>query len=83
MGKAWTFCRGGVALAAVVFLGVGMVRTHKVYEADSDFGVLVFERISEVQLVEYATYGGVYAQNGRMLRHDWAVQQDGKQKCPT
>ena len=75
--------RVGAVATAVVFLGVGMVRTHKVYEADSDFGVLVFERISEVQLVEYATYGGVYAQKGRMLRHDWAVQQDGKQKCPT
>lgn len=75
--------RVGAVATAVVFLGVGMVRTHKVYEADDDFGVLVFERISEVQLVEYATYGGVYAQNGRMLRHDWAVQQDGKQKCPT
>lgn len=75
--------RAGAVAAAVVFLGAGMVRTHKVYEAGDDFGVLVFDRVSEVRLVEYATYGGVYSHDGRMVRHAWAVQQDGKQKCPT
>ena len=70
--------------AAMAFIGIGAARSHKVYEGgDEEFGVMVFQRISEVQLVEYATYGGVYAQNGRMLRHDWATQRDGKQKCPT
>ena len=83
MSNGRSFYRGGILLVAVVFLGVGMVRSHKVYEADSDFGVLVFERVSEVRLVEFATYSGVYSQNGRMILHEGAVQQDGKQKCPT
>lgn len=70
-------------LLGVVFLGVGAVRTHKVYEEDSDFGVVVFHRVSEADLVEMSTYSGAYVHNGRMVRHEWAMQQDGKQKCPT
>ncbi len=83
MGKARTFLRVGFLLVAAVFLAVGLSRTHKIYENGGDFGVLVFDRISEVRLVEYATFSGVYSQDGRMLRHEWAVQQGGKQKCPT
>ena len=83
MRKGRSFYRGGILIAAVVFLGVGMVRSHKVYEADSDFGVLVFERVSEARLVEFATYSGVYSQDGRMVLRAGALQQDGKQKCPT
>ena len=70
--------------AAVVFIGIGAGRSHKIYEGGAEeFGVMVFQRVPEVQLVEYATFSGVYDQNGRMFRHDWAAQQDGKQKCPT
>ena len=84
MGKAATFWRAVVLGAAVVFMGIGAARSHKVYEGgDEEFGVMVFQRISEAQLVEYATFSGAYVQGGRLHRHEWAAQQDGKQKCPT
>jgi hypothetical protein len=83
MGKARPFFRVCLGLAALACLAVGGVRTHKVYEGDGDFVVLVFERIPEYQLVEYATFGGVYSDDGRLIRYEWAMQQDGKQKCPT
>ncbi len=83
MEKTATILRTGVLALAVVSLGIGAVRTHKVYEPGEEFGVRVFDRASDFQLVEWATYGGVYGQDGRLLRHAWAVQQDGKQKCPT
>jgi hypothetical protein len=83
MGNIRSIFRGGSLLLGVVFLGVGAVRTHKVYEEDSDFGVVVFNRVSEADLVEMSTYSGAYFHNGRMVRHEWAMQQDGKQKCPT
>lgn len=84
MGIFRTSCRVAALAAAVVFLAVGGVRRHKVYEGDGDFVVMVFERIPDYRLVELATFGGVYAdEEGKLVRHEWAVQQDGKQKCPT
>ena len=83
MGKVRTIGRVALLLLGVVFLGIGAVRTHKVYEEDSDFGVVIFKRVAEVDLVELATYSGAYSHNGRLVRHAWASQQDGKQKCPT
>lgn len=84
MGKGRTSFRVFVCLAAFACLAVGALRTHKVYEGDGDFVVMVFERIPEYRLVEYSTFGGVYADGeGKLVRYEWAVQQDGKQKCPT
>jgi len=83
MGKARTSLRAAIGLAAFVCLATGAARRHKVYEEGGDFGVLVFERVPEVRLVEFATYGGVYSHDGRMVRHAWAVADEGKQKCPT
>lgn len=84
MKRARPFFRSLILLVALVFLGVGGLRHHKVYEGDGDFVVMVFERIPDYQLVEFATYGGVYSdEEGKLVRHEWATQQDGKQKCPT
>ena len=84
MGAFRTICRIGFLAAAVAFLATGMVRRHKVYEGDGDFVVMVFERIPESRLVEYATYGGVYAdEDGKLVRRAGLEQADGKQKCPT
>ena len=84
MGKGRTFFRVFVCLAAFACLAVGALRTHKVYEGDGDFVVMVFERIPESRLVEYATYGGVYAdEDGKLVRRAGLEQADGKQKCPT
>lgn len=84
MAKAKPILRGAVALLALVCLAAGGTRSHKVYEGDGDFVVMVFERVPEYQLVEFATYGGVYAdEEGKLVRYVGAIQQDGKQKCPT
>ena len=83
MGKVRAICCVALLLLGTVFLGIGAVRTHKIYEEDSDFGVVIFKRVAEADLVEMATYSGAYSHNGRMDRHAWAMQQDGKQKCPT
>ena len=84
MGQARTILRGGVLLAALGLLATGAARTHKVYEGDGDFVVMVFERIPESRLVEYATYGGVYAdEDGKLVRRAGLEPADGKQKCPT
>lgn len=84
MANAKPFLRGAVVLLALGCLAVGGVRRHKVYEGDGDFMVMVFERVPEYQLVEFATYGGVFAdEEGKLVRYVGAVQQDGKQKCPT
>ena len=84
MATAKPFLRWAVVLLALVCLAVGGVRNHKVYEGDGDFVVMVFERVPEYQLVEFATYGGVYAdEEGKLVRYVAAFQQDGKQKCPT
>ena len=55
MGNVRTICRVALLLLGMVFLGVGAVRTHKVYEEDSDFGVVIFKRVAEADLVEMAT----------------------------
>lgn len=84
MGTHRTIYRVVFLAAAVAFLAVGVARSHKVYEGDGDFVVMVFERVPEYQLVEFATYGGVYAdEEGKLVRYVAAFQQDGKQKCPT
>lgn len=78
-----TIVRAVLLPVALAFLAMGALRTHRVYEEHGDFGVRVFERISEARLVEYATYSGVYAQEGSLIRYEWALRVEGKQKCPT
>lgn len=71
-------------VAALVFIGVGWLRSHKVYAADSEeYGILVFERIAERQLVVDATFSGVLRRDGRLFSTYDRSQARGKQACPT
>ena len=75
--------RGLGLLLATGLLLAARTRQHRVYDGEAEYGVLAVERISEAQLVEYATYSGVYRMGNRLIRHDWAARSDGKHKCPT
>lgn len=76
---------GWAALAAaLVLVGVGWLRSHKVYAADSeDYGILVFERIPDRQLVVDSTFSGVLRREGRLFSTYDRSQVRGKQACPT
>ncbi|HOW98366.1 MAG TPA: hypothetical protein P5567_07035 [Kiritimatiellia bacterium] len=76
---------GWTALAAaLVLVGIGWFRSHKVYAADSEeYGILVFERITDRQLVEDATFSGVLRREGRLFSTYDRSQVRGKQACPT
>ncbi len=83
MSRTRAILRSVLFSAALAFLAAGALRTHKVYDEHSDFGVRVFDRVSEVQLVEYATFSGVYVHGGLLIRQEWATRLEGKQPCPT
>lgn len=76
--------RVAVLLAALALLVIGLARAHKVYDPDSvEFGILVFERITDRQLVVDATFSGVLRREGRLFStYDRTVTR-GKQPCPT
>lgn len=73
-------------LAALVMLGVGAARTHKVYDekdAFADFGLVTFTRISDRQLVEDATFTGVMQKGGKLYSTYDRSAPRGKRMCPT
>lgn len=72
------------ALVAVVLLLIGGRRTYKVYDADTeDFGLVVFHRISDRQLVIDATFSGV-TRRGRKLYSTYdRTEARAKRTCPT
>jgi hypothetical protein len=73
-----------VLAAALVLIVLGLARAHKVYAADSgEFGILVFERIPDRQLVVDATFSGVVRRDDRLFSTYDRSQVRGKQTCPT
>lgn len=73
-----------VLAAALVLLLIGGLRAHKIYDADTEeFGLVAFTRISDRQLTEDATFGGVARKGVRLYTtYDRSVPR-GKQPCPT
>ena len=71
-------------LAVALFL-IGARRTHKAYDTDmAGFGILTYQRISERQLVEDATFSGVMPKDGRLVStYDRSLPKLGKRACPT
>lgn len=58
-------------LAALALIGAGTVHARKVYEPGmDDFGMQVFQRLGETQLVIDATFGGVTRKDGRLYSTD-------------
>ena len=75
----WTVLAG-----ALVLIGLGLARAHKVYVADSEeYGIRVFERIPDRQLVVDATFSGVLRREGRLFSTYDRSRVRGKQTCPT
>lgn len=71
-------------VVALVLLVLGSIRTHKVYESDTEeFGLLTFYRISEFQMVEDATFHGVAREEDRLYSTYDRSQPRGKSACPT
>lgn len=71
-------------VVALVLLVLGSIRTHKVYESDTEeFGLLTFYRISEFQMVVDATFHGVAREEDRLYSTYDRSQPRGKSACPT
>jgi len=71
-------------VAALALLVVGIVRGHKVYDADAEeIGLVAFHRISDRQLVIDATFGGVARRAEKLYSTYDRTQPRGKQACPT
>jgi hypothetical protein len=71
-------------VVALVLLVLGSIRTHKVYESDTEeFGLLTFYRISEFQMVVDSTFHGVSREDGRLYSTYDRSQPRGKSACPT
>lgn len=71
-------------IAALVMLLVGGRRTHKVYADEADeFGLITFQRISEREIIEDATFSGVRREGKKLITtYDRSAPQ-AKRSCPT
>ena len=72
-------------LIAVVWLLAGGSRVHKVYDADADEwgGIRTFQKISERELVEDATFTGVVRKGNELQSTYDRSKPKGKRLCPT
>lgn len=70
--------------AAMVFLFVGSLKSHKVYDKETKaVGVRSFQHIDEIHMVIDATFGGVIAVDGQLLStYDRSIK-GGKRPCLT
>ncbi len=69
---------------AIVLLLLGALRTHKVFDpVTEEFGIVGFQLISERELVEDATFGGVRLDKGQLYTTYDRAQPRGKRTCPT
>ncbi|MGD8535942.1 MAG: hypothetical protein PVF66_08845 [Candidatus Aminicenantes bacterium] len=74
----------GVLIVVLALLLAGSIRTHKVYESDTEeFGLLTFHRINEFQMVVDATFHGVAREGDRLYSTYDRSQPRGKSACPT
>ena len=73
-----------VLFAALAFLVIGAILSHKIYNTDTDdFGMLTYRRISEQQIVIDATFHGVDRRDGRLFTTYDRSKPRGKLACPT
>jgi len=71
-------------LAAVVLLGLGLRRNHKIYEPDAgQVGLAAFTFIGERQLVIDTTFSGVQRRGHRLVSTYDRSAPRGKRTCPT
>lgn len=74
-----------VLILCVVFLLAGRGRKLRAYDqAGDEFGVPIFSKISEAELVEDSTFAGVVRKEGRLIStYDRSAPKEGKRACPT
>jgi hypothetical protein len=73
-----------VLLTALVLLLVGVLRSYKVYEGGTDeFGMEMFYRVGDRELVEDATFRGVIREDGTLYTTYDRLAPRGKSSCPT
>jgi len=73
-----------VGLAALSLIAIGMVRSHKVYDPQTEqFGIVAFSRVPDKNLVMDTTFGGVTWTGGRLYSTYDRTLPRGKQACPT
>lgn len=79
--KALSF---GVLLAAVGMLFMGGQKEHKVFDDKEDeFGMPLYRRITEKQLVMDATFSGVVRKKDKLYSTYDRSKPAGKRACPT
>ena len=73
-----------VLAAGVILVLVGMSRSHKVYDsATEEYGLAAFVRLSDWQLTQDATFGGVERREDKLYSTYDRAQAGGKRACPT
>jgi hypothetical protein len=73
-----------VLVAALALILVGMLRSYKVHEAGTDeFGMEMFYRVADRELVEDATFRGVILEDGLLYTTYDRLAPRGKSSCPT
>ncbi len=75
---------GTVVAMAILLLVVGALRTHQVYDPDTEeYGIQAFDRISDAELTIDATFSGTKRRDGRLYSTYDRSEPRGKQACPT
>ena len=73
-----------ILAVALGLLLAGVLRSYKVYEAGTDeFGMEMFYRVGDRELVEDATFRGVIRDDGTLYTTYDRLAPRGKSSCPT
>ena len=71
-------------VTALALILAGVLRSYKVYEAGTDeFGMEMFYRVGDRELVEDATFRGVIREDGTLYTTYDRLAPRGKSSCPT
>jgi hypothetical protein len=74
----------GLLLLALVMIGGGWKREHKVYDQTGEsFGIATFQRIGERQLIIDTTFGGTTRVGDKLYSTYDRTESRGKRSCPT
>ena len=71
-------------ILAILFLYLGTSRTYKVYSSGGDeFGVAIFYRVTDRQIVEDTTFHGVVVRGKKLYSTYDRLAEKRKRSCPT
>lgn len=69
-----------ILLVALLIIFFALRRSHKAYEPGMDE---FFHRVSEINMVRYATFSGLETREGKLIFTFDPSQKVGKRTCPT